>query len=74
MEYGIDKCAMHVMKRSKWHIVKGVELPNKLVIRTPGEKETYMGILEADTLKPVEIKQNIKDSVDISIQRIEDSI
>ena len=40
----------------------GMELPNKDKIRTLGEKETYkhLEILEADTIKQVEMKDKIK--------------
>ena len=46
------------MKSSKWHLTDGMELPNQDKIRTLGEKETYiyLGILEADTIKQVEMK------------------
>ena len=39
-----------------------MELPNQDKIRTLGEKETnkYLGILEADTIKQVEMKDKIK--------------
>ena len=40
MEFGIEKCAMLVMKRGKQLITERIELPNQ-VIRTLGEKETY---------------------------------
>ena len=40
----------------------GVELPNQVVIRTFGEKET-LGILEADTIKQVEMKEKKKKRV-----------
>ena len=53
MEFGIEKCAMLVMKRGKRHLTNGIELPNQDKIRTLGGKETYkyLGILEADTVK-----------------------
>ncbi len=40
-----------------------MELPNQDKIRTLGEKETYkyLGILEADTIKQVEMKEKIKN-------------
>ena len=41
MEFGIEKCAMLVMKSSKQHFTDRMELPNQDRIRTPGEKETY---------------------------------
>ena len=39
MEFGIEKCAMLVMKSDKPHITEGVELPDQ-AIRTLGEKLT----------------------------------
>ena len=59
MEFGKEKCAMLVMKSGKRHMMKGVELPNQVVIRTLGEKETYkyLGILETDTIKQKEMKE-----------------
>ena len=55
MEFGLEKCAMLVMKSGKRHITDGMELPNQDKIRTLGVKETYkyFGILEADTIKQV---------------------
>ena len=52
MEFGIEKCAMIVIKSGKRHITDGMELPNQ-EIRTLWENETYkyLGILEADTIK-----------------------
>ena len=62
MEFSIEKCAMLVMKSGKRHITDGMELPNQNKIRTLGEKETYkyLGILEADTIKQVEMKDKIQ--------------
>ena len=61
MEFGIDKCAMQVMKSGKRHMTEGVELPNQVVIRMVGEKGTYkyLGILEAETIKQAEMKEKI---------------
>ena len=52
MEFGIEKCAMLVMKSGIRYITEGV-------IRTLREKETYkyLGILEADTIKQQEMKE-----------------
>ena len=63
MKFGIEKCAILGMKSGKRLITEGVELPNQVVIRTLGEKETYkyLGILEADTIKQEEMKEkNLK--------------
>ena len=62
MELGIEKCAMLVIKSSKRYMTEGAELPNQIVIE---EKKTYkyLGILEADTIKQVEIKEKDKKRV-----------
>ena len=41
MEFGIEKCAMLVMKSSKRHLMDVMELPNQGKIRTLRENETY---------------------------------
>ena len=40
MEFGIDKCAMLVMKSGKRHMTDGMEQSNHDKIRTLGEEET----------------------------------
>ena len=62
MEFGIEKCAMLVMKNGKRYLTDGMELPNKDKIKTLAENETYkyLGILEADTIKQVEMKAKIQ--------------
>ena len=62
MESGIEKYAMLVMKSGKRHLTDGMKLPNQDKIRTLGENETYknLGILEADTIKQVEMKGKIQ--------------
>ena len=60
MEFGIEKCTMLIMRNGKWHMTEGIELPNqKKKIRMFRGKETfkYLGILEADTIKQVEVKE-----------------
>ena len=59
MEFDIEKCAMQVIKSGKRHLTDIRELPNHDKIRTLEEKETnkYLGILEADTIKHVEMKK-----------------
>ena len=61
MEFGIEKCAMLVMKSGKQHMTDGMELSNHHKIRTLEENETYkyLGILEADTIKQVQMKDKI---------------
>ena len=50
------------MKSGKRHLTNGIELPNQDKIRTLVENETYkyLGILEADTIKQVEMKNKIQ--------------
>ena len=62
MEFDIEKCALLVMKSGKRHTTEEVELPNQVIIRILGEKKTYkyLEILEADIIKQVEMKENIK--------------
>ena len=50
------------MKSGKRHMTDGMELPNQDRIRTFAENETYkyLGILEADTIKRVEMKDKIR--------------
>ena len=47
------------MKSGKWHRTESMELPNQDKIRTPGEMENYKywGILETDTIKLAEMKE-----------------
>ena len=61
MEFGLEKGAMLVLKSGKRHMTDGMEQPNQDNIRTLGENETdnYLGILEADTIKQVEMKDKI---------------
>ena len=62
MEFGIEKCAMLVMKSGKRHLTDGMKQPNKDKIKTLAENETYkyLGILEADTIKQAEMKEKIQ--------------
>ena len=62
MEFDIEKFATLAMKSGKGHLRDGKELPNQNKMRTLGEKETCknMGILEADTIKQVELKEKIQ--------------
>ena len=51
MEFGIEKCAMLIMRNGKRQITDGKEPPNQEIIGMLGEKEIckYPGILEDDT-------------------------
>ena len=62
IEFGKEKCAKLVMKSGNRHTTNGIELPNQDKIRTLGENETYkyLGILEANTIKQVQMKDKIQ--------------
>ena len=62
MEFGIEKCAMLVMKSGKQYLPDGMELLNQDKLRILAENETYkyLGILEADTIKRVQMKDKIQ--------------
>ncbi len=53
---------MLVIKRAKRLLTDVIEILNQEKIRTLGEKETYkyLGILEAHTVKQVEMKEKMK--------------
>ena len=53
---------MLIMKSGKRHMTDGMELPNHDRIKTLEEKEThkYLGILEANTIKQVQMKDTIR--------------
>ena len=50
MQFGIDKCAMLVMKKAKIVKSNDIQLPNDKVITSleEGESYKYLGVLEAD--------------------------
>ena len=53
------RCAMLVKKSGKRQLTDGMELPNQDKIKTLAENKTckYLGILEANIIKQVEIKE-----------------
>ena len=61
-QFGIEKCTKLVIESGKRHLTDGMELPNQEEIRTLAENEPYkyLGILEADTIKQVEMKNKIQ--------------
>ena len=60
-----------MMKSGKRYMTDGMELPNQDKIRTLGENETYkyLGILEADTIKQVEMKDKIKKNISGGLEK-----
>ena len=62
MHFGIDKCAMLVMKKGKIGKSDGIEIPSDKVIKSLEEGETYkyLGVLEADEVMANEMKDKLK--------------
>ena len=62
MQFGIDKCAMLVMKKGKIVKSDGIQLPNNKVIKSLEERESYqyLGVLEADEVMVNELKDKVK--------------
>ena len=63
MDFGIEKCAMMVMKRGKLDKSEGIRLPGGRIIRSIGddvEGYKYFGMLEADDIMYYEVKRSMK--------------
>ena len=61
MDFGIEKCAMIQMKRGKFVMSEGIELPNGKKIRSLDDQEgyKYLGILQFDDIKHGEVKEKL---------------
>ena len=72
MEFGIENCTILVMESGKQHMTGGIELPKSRKIKRLREKETYLGILETDTIKKLEMKEKLnKDHLGRTRKRLE---
>ena len=61
MEFGIEKCALLIMKSERRETAERIELPNQERIRTlGGKKNKYLEILKTDTIKQAKIKEKEK--------------
>ena len=61
MQFGIDKCAVLVMKRGKLVLCDGIEMPDGNSIREVEESGfKYLGVLEADDLKHAAMKEDMQ--------------
>ena len=74
MQFGIDKCAMLVMKKAKIVKSNDIQLPNDKVITSleEGESYKYLGVLEADQVMVKErvgaVLQKSKKSVESKVK------
>ena len=62
MEFGIEKCTILVMKSGQRHRTEWIDQSNQKKIRTLGENDAYkyLRILEADTMKQVQMKEKLQ--------------
>ena len=61
MKFG-NECAVLIIKTRKKETTEGIELANQECIKTIREKENdkYLGILEEDTIKPMDMKGKLR--------------
>ena len=63
MEFGINKCAMLIMKRGRLTHLEGITLPDNLQIRGMKEDDDgckYLGVLEMEGIKHLEMKELVR--------------
>ena len=62
MQFGINKCAMLLMKKGKIVNPDGIKLTNDKVIKLleEGESYSYLAVLEADEMMVNEMMNNVK--------------
>ena len=64
MEFGIEKCAVLVMKRGKLVKSEGIVIPGERLIRAMNDGDVdaykYLGVLEGDEIKHTKMKRRIK--------------
>ena len=72
MQFGINKCAVLVLKRGKVVRCEGIEMPNNQVLKSLGEGEgyKYLGMLEADAVKHMEMKENVTNEYYRRVRKI----
>ena len=62
MKFGIEKCAMLVLKRGNITKSDGIVLPDDTIIKAMNEGDSYkyLGIMEADQILRKEMKDKVK--------------
>ena len=62
MKFGIEKCAVLIIKRGKVTQSEGITLPDDMNIRMliEGEGYKYLGVLEANVMLHRQTKEKIK--------------
>ena len=72
MEFGIEKCAMLVLKRGQVATSNGIKLPDESVIKSVkgGESYKYLGMLQADQIKHQEMKDKVMKEYKRRVRKI----
>ena len=72
MEFGLDKRAILIIKRGKKVEANGVNLPDEKKIRSLKEDESYkyVGVLEVEDLKRLEMKENLKKEYKRRVRKV----
>ena len=72
MEFGIEKCAMLVLKRGQVATSNGIKLPDESVIKSvkDGESYKYLGMLQADQIKHQEMKDKVMKEYKRRVRKI----
>ena len=72
MQFGIEKCAILVIKKGKIVKSDGIELPNDKVIKSleEGESYKYFGVLEANEVVVNEMKVEVKEEYNRRVRKM----
>ena len=72
MQFGIEKCAILVIKKRKIVKSDGIELPNDKVIKSleEGESYKYFGVLEADQVMVNEMKVEVQKEYNRRVRKM----
>ena len=72
MEFGIEKCAVLVLKRGKVVKSEGIKLPDNKKMRPLEENEgyKYLGILQADQIEQKEMKEKVGNEYKRKVRKL----
>ena len=73
MEFGINKCAMLIMKRGRLMHSEGITLPDNLQIRGMKEDDDrykYLGVLEVEGIRHLEMKELVRKEYFCRVKKI----
>ena len=72
MEFGVQKCAMLVIKRGKVIESNGIDLPNNETIKSIHEENgyKYLGVMEADQVLGGQMKERLRKEYKRRVKKI----